>query len=523
MKKKLLLLSLLAATFFTNAQNVGIGTTSPNTSALLDVSSTAKGFLPPRMTTVQRDAIATPSQGLMIFNTTTQSLEIFTAYGWYGLQLQAPARKLLGGTLDEEAYSIQQTTDGGYIMAGYSQSSANGDVTDVNHGGINGTLDFWIVKLDADRNLYWNKLLGGDGNEIVTSIQQTTDGGYIVAGYSNSSANGDVTEINNGNYDYWIVKLDADRNITWNRLIGGSGTDQAQSIRQTIDGGYIVAGFSNSSNSGNVSEVNHGGYDYWIVKLDGSGNMIWDKLLGGNADEMAKQVIQGNDETFVVAGQSTSSANGNVTGVNHGGIFPIDNWIVRLNTNGSILWNKLLGGNGEDAAQSIQQTTDDGYIVAGYSTSTANGDVTGVNHGSGGSRDFWIEKLDRFGNITWNKLLGGDNWDQAYSIKQTADDGYIVTGYSNSSTSGDITGSNHGPANSYDYWIVKLNAIGNITWNKLIGGSGEDYSYSIYQAADGGYVVAGYATSSFTGDVNSYNHGNKDIWVIKLGTNGYLY
>ncbi|MGB3155804.1 MAG: hypothetical protein WBB06_14450, partial [Chitinophagaceae bacterium] len=445
------------------------------------------------------------------------------AYGWYGIQLQAPARKLLGGAFVEEAYSIQQTTDGGYIVAGFSQSSANGDVTDVNHGGPNGTYDSWIVKLDAERNITWNKLLGANGDEEATCIQQTTDGGYIVAGYSNSSANGDVTEINNGNDDYWVVKLDASRNIIWNRLIGGSGTDKAQSIRQTIDGSYIVAGFSNSSASGNVSGVNHGGYDYWIVKLDGNGNMIWDRLLGGNGDEMAKQIIQGNDETIVVAGQSTSSANGNVTGVNHGGPFPIDSWIVRLDPTGTIMWDKLHGGNGEDAVQSIQQTSDGGYIVAGYSTSSANGDVTAVNHGPGGSRDYWIEKLNRFGNILWNKLLGGDNWDQAYSIKQTVDEGYIVAGYSNSSTSGDVTGSNHGPANSHDYWIVKLNDTGNITWNKLLGGSGEDYSYSIYQTADGGYVAAGYSTSSFTGDVNSYNHGYKDIWVIKLGTNGYLY
>ncbi|MBL0131608.1 MAG: hypothetical protein IPP43_11180 [Chitinophagaceae bacterium] len=187
-------------------------------------------------------------------------------------------------------------------MAGFSQSSANGDVTDVNHGGPNGTYDSWIVKLDAERNITWNKLLGANGDEEATCIQQTTDGGYIVAGYSNSSANGDVTEINNGNDDYWVVKLDASRNIIWNRLIGGSGTDKAQSIRQTIDGSYIVAGFSNSSASGNVSGVNHGGYDYWIVKLDGNGNMIWDRLLGGNGDEMAKQIIQGNDETIVVAG-----------------------------------------------------------------------------------------------------------------------------------------------------------------------------------------------------------------------------
>ena len=502
--------------------NMGINTVSPHASAVLDVTSTTKGMLPPRMTTVQRDAIANPTPGLMLFNTTTQSLEVFTTYGWYGLQLQLPERKLLGGSGLEEAYCIQQTADGGYIVAGNSTSTVNGDVTAVNHGPS--TFDFWIVKLDANRNITWNKLLGGASDEVATSIQQTTDGGYIVSGYSYSSANGDVTQSNNGLSDYWIVKLNGTGNIEWNKLIGGSGDDKAQSVRQTPDGGYIVAGYSTSSNTGNVSQVNHGGTDYWIVKLDGSGNIIWNKLLGGTGFEESYDItVQPSDGTYVIAGQSTSSANGDVTGTNHGGVFPIDYWIVRLdNITGNILWNKLLGGTGEENAQSIQATTDDGYIIAGHSTSSANGNVTGVNHGSvGSSFDNWIVKLDRFGNITWNKLIGGSNWDKAFSIKQTTEGGYVVAGYSSSTTSGDVTGSNHGGT---DYWIVKLDGTGNISWNRLIGGSGSDFPYSVIQTTDGGYIVAGFTNSSFNGDVTSGNHsGGNDYWIIKLGSNGYLY
>ena len=500
--------------------NVGIGTTNPHTSAQLDVSSTAKGFLPPRMTTAQRNAIASPTPGLMLFNTTTQSLEIFTAYGWYGIQVQIPPRKLLGGISQEEAFSIQQTNDGGYIVAGNSLSSADGDVTPVNHGAI----DYWIVKLDANRNITWNKLLGGNGVEFVSSIQQTSDGGYIVAGYSSSSANGDVTETTNGLTDYWIVKLDNTGGIVWNKLIGGGDNDIAKSIRQTTDGGYIVAGYSRSSATGDVTEINHGVYDYWIVKLDEAGNIIWNRLLGGNGNEEAYDILQGADATYVIAGQSTSSANGDVTGVNHGGASPIDNWIVRLSETGTILWNKLLGGTGKDEARSIQQKNgDDGYIVAGYSTSSANGDVTGTNHGAAfGSPDYWIVKLDRFGNITWNKLMGGNNFDLAQSIKPTTGGGYIVAGYSASSANGDVTASNHG-VDTNDYWIVKLDDDGNIVWNQLIGGSVDDQAYSISQTVDGGFIVAGYSFSSFSGDVTSGNHGGKDIWIIRLGSNGYLY
>jgi hypothetical protein len=493
--------------------NMGINTVSPHTSAVLDVTSTTKGLLPPRMTTVQRDAIANPTPGLMLFNTTTQSLEVYTTYGWYGLQVQLPERKLLGGPGSDEAFSMQQTADGGYIIAGNSYSSASGDVTGINNGGF-GTSDYWVVKLDASRNIVWNKLLGGNSFDMGKSIQQTADGGYIVAGYSSSSASGNVTETNHGGNDYWIVKLDGSGNIQWNRLIGGSSTDQAHSVKQTTDGGYIVAGYSISSASGDVTGTNHGSADYWVVKLDGSGNIIWNRLLGGTLSDQAYDIVQAADGNFVVTGQSSSSANGDVTSANHGGT---DYWIVKLdNTGATILWNKLLGGTGDDRALNIRQTTDNGYIVAGYSASSANGDVTGANHGL---TDYWIVKLDGTGNITWNKLIGGDNDDQAYNIKQTIDGGYIVAGFSRSSANGDVTGVNHG---NKDYWIVKLDGTGNITWNRVIGGTENEEAQSVYQTADGGYAVAGFAYSSFNGDVTGGNHGVDDFWLIKLASNGFL-
>ena len=493
--------------------NMGINTVTPHASALLDVTSTTKGMLPPRMTTVQRDAIVNPSPGLMLFNTTTQSLEVFTVYGWYGLQVQLPERKLLGGPGGDEAFSMQQTADGGFIVAGNSYSSASGDVTGINNGPA-GSTDYWVVKLDASRNIVWNKLLGGNQDDWGKSIQQTADGGYIVAGYSGSSASGDVTGTSHGSFDYWIVKLDGTGNIEWNKLIGGGGSDKAQSVKQTTDGGYIVAGSSFSSTSGDVTGTNHGGLDYWVVKLDGSGNIMWNRLLGGTLGDLAYDIVQAADGTFVVTGESYSSANGDVTSVNHGGA---DYWIVRLdNTGATILWNKLLGGTGDEKAQNIRQTTGDGYIVAGYSTSSANGDVTGANHGGD---DYWIVKLDRFGNITWNKLMGGNNLDQAYNIKQTIDGGYIVAGFSISSANGDVTGVNHG---NKDYWIVKLDGTGNIIWNRLIGGTGYEEAQSVHQTADGGYIVAGFSTSSYNGDVTGGNHGFEDFWIIKLASNGFL-
>jgi hypothetical protein len=491
------------------SQNVGIGTTTPHTSAALDVQSTSKGLLLPRMTIVQRNAISSPTPGLMIFNTDTQSLEIFTTAGWFALKnTNYPIEKLLGAIGFESECSIQKTTDGGYIITAQTNSSEDRDVTGINHGN----LDCWIVKLNALGTIVWNRLLGGTGSDKPFNIVQTTDGGYLVACYSNSSANGDVTATSHGDYDYWVVKLDVNGIIVWNKLLGGAGDDHGTTVQQTSDGGYIVAGYSNSSATGNVTATNHGDFDYWIVKLDASGNIVWNKLFGGNNLEVIYSIQQTADGGYIAAGLSSSSVNGNVTATNHGAS---DNWIIKLDAAGNIIWNKLLGGTLVDNATVIQETADGGYIVAGFSESSATGDVTGINHGV---YDYWIVKLNPSGNITWNKLLGGISEERPTSIQQAPDGGYIVAGYSFSSANGDVTVPGHG---SFDYWIVKLDAVGNIIWNKLLGGNGSEQFPKIQVIADG-YIVAGQSSSSANGDVKGVNNGNYDLWIVKLDAAGNI-
>jgi hypothetical protein len=328
-------------------------------------------------------------------------------------------QKSLGGIGVESASSIQQTSDGGYIVAGVS-NSIDGDVTE-NHGW----LDYWIVKLDANGNITWQKSLGGSGYDGASTIQQTADGGYIVAGVSNS-IDGDVTG-NHGHDDFWIVKLDANGLITWQKSLGGSSSDGISSIQQTVDGGYIAAGYSISID-GDLTGINNIG-KYWIVKLDVNGNITWQKKLGGSGSDGANSIQQTADGGYIVAGLSDSN-DGDVTG-NHG---MADFWIVRLDANGLIVWQKSLGGSSNDRANSIQQTSDGGYIVAGSSISN-DGDVTG-NHGS---YDCWIIQLDANGNIAWQKSLGGSGADYTSDILETADGGYIAAGYS-ISIDGDVTG-----------------------------------------------------------------------------------
>lgn len=409
---------------------------------------------------------------------------------------QAPAiewQKSFGGSAAEEASSIQQTTDGGYIVAGYTTSN-NGNVT-----GNHGYSDYWVVKLAATGTIQWQKTLGGTLVDGAYCIQQTTDGGYIVAGYTNSN-DGNVIG-NHGNYDYWVVKLSAAGTIEWQKTLGGSQDELAYSIQQTTDGGYVVAGYTNSNN-GDVSG-NHGGSDMWILKLSISGTIQWQKTLGGSYGENAYSIQQTRDGGYIVAGIAGSN-NGDVTG-NQGAI---DYWIVKLTATGTIEWQKTLGGSAVDIAFSIYQTTDGGYIVAGVTLSN-DGDVTG-NHGGTG-HDSWIVKLSNAGIIQWEKAFGGTDDDRITCIKQTADGNYIAGGYT-LSNDGDVSG-NHG---NWDLWVVKLAGTGTILWQKTLGGTGPDGALSIQQTSDGGYVTAG-SSNLANGDVTEHQ-GNGDYWIVKLAT-----
>jgi hypothetical protein len=407
-------------------------------------------------------------------------------------------QKCLGGSGLDDANSIQLTSDGGYIVAGES-SSNDADVT--SHHGTSSTYDYWVVKLNGNGNIIWQKSLGGTTNDYARCVQQTSDSGYIVVGegYSND---GDVSTHhgNNTKSDYWVVKLDATGTIQWEKSFGGTDNDVATSIQQLTDGSYIIAGYS-SSNDGDVSG-NHGNKDLWIVKINGSGVLQWQKSLGGTAEDNASCIEQTADGGYIIAG-TTYSSDGDVT-ANHGNS---DYWIVKLDALGNIQWQKNYGGNSNDDASSIQQTLDGGYIVAGESASN-DGDVTGHHDGININFDYWIVKLDGAGNIQWEKSFGGtDNGssiiqDIATSAQQTTDGGYIIGGYS-SSVDGDVVGN----IGMEDYWIIKLNSVGNIEWKKNYGGTDNDDARSIKQTNDGGYIIAGYS-SSFDGDVSGNHGGD---------------
>ena len=354
--------------------------------------------------------------------------------------------KTFGGYSTERGWSVQQTSDGGYILAGDTRSY-----------GAGGS-DFWLVKTDSDGNKEWDKTFGGTGLEWPCSVQQTSDGGYILAGRTDLYGA--------GNIDFWLVKTDSNGNKEWDKTFGGTSGDEAHSVQQTFDGGYILAGDTGSYGA-------TGNSDFWLVKTDSEGAKQWDRTFSGFCSDGAESVQQTSDGGYILAGYTDSYGDSG-----------FDFWLVKTDSSGNKEWDKTFGGTDRDEAYSVQQTFDGGYILAGNTKS----------YGAGGS-DFWLVKTDSNGNKEWDKTFGGTITELARSVRQTSDGGYILAG---------CTGS-YG-AGSLDAWLVKTDSDGNKEWDMTFGGTDDDRAQSVHQTSDGGYILAG-SMALFTGDA----------WLIKVG------
>jgi len=373
---------------------------------------------------------------------------IFLLNFTFSLTLYAQWARTYGGSNDDYASSIQQTFDGGYIVAGSTKSFGVGD------------FDFLIFKLTSDGTIEWQKTFGDYLPDYANSIRQTSDGGYIIGG--------SITIYGPG-AQFWVIKLSAVGDIIWQKNYDDEFINYAYSLQQTSDGGYIVAGYDYVSSTQNKIV---------ILKLFFDGTVEWNKTYGESAfDDKAYSIQQTNDGGYIVAGH-TSGAGGS------------DIWIIKLASDGTIEWQRTYGGSEGENAKSIQQTYDGGYIIAGAISS----------YGAGRS-DFWIIKLASDGNIEWQRTYGGTESENANSIQQTFDGGYVVAGETLSFGAG-----------NRDCWILKLDILGNIEWQKTYGGGQNEEASFIQQTGDGGYIVAG--------STATYGGGNGDFLILKLFSNG---
>jgi len=369
--------------------------------------------------------------------------------------------KAIGGGKLDEGRSLIQTSDSGYAIAGATQSFGAGE------------WDIYVVKLDAKgKNLQWTKTIGGPEMDGGYSLIQTSDSAYVIAGVTKSFGAGD--------YDVYVVKLDANGNLQWTKTIGGPKDDRGFSLIQTSDGGYAIAGFTESFGAG--------GKDVYVVKLDAKGNLQWTKTIGGPKDDVGASLIQTSDGAYVIAGITESFGAGSE-----------DVYIVKLDANGNLQWTKTIGGKKDDWGFSLIQTSDGGYAITGSTSSFGAGE-----------KDVYVVKLDAKGNLQWTKTIGETYDDVGRSLIQTSDGGYTIAGETRSFGAGgwDVYVVKL-DANGNLQWTK---TIGGKEREE------DEKGYSLIQTSDGGYVITGY-TKSFKsfGLAGGYVYG--DVYFVKLDKN----
>ncbi|NVL91196.1 MAG: hypothetical protein HWN69_09465 [Desulfobacterales bacterium] len=419
-------------------------------------------------------------------------------------------RKTFGGSSHDWARSVQQTTDGGYIIAGRTYSFGAGDD------------DVYLIKTDSAGDKDWEKTFGGSEHDSGNSVRQTTDGGYIIVGETES--------LGAGGNDVYLVKTDSGGNKEWEKTFGGTKGEGGSSVQQTSDGGYIITGVTDSFGVGDddvylikiastgptpagdqpgnwqktfagkdrdrgycVQQTTDGGYiivgktkslgagddDVYVIKTDSAGNMSWKKTFGGSESDVGNSVQQTTDGGYIIAGGTASFAT----------VWQ-DVYLIKTDTTGNRLWEKTFHAGVEDQANSVQQTTDGGYIIIGKTRAPRAEDD-----------DVYLVKTDSAGNKKWEKTFVGSRSDVGNSVEQTSDGGYIIVGKSNSLGAGDD-----------DVYLIKTDSTGNKEWEKTFGGNRSDVGNSVQQTTDGGYIITGWTYS--------FGAGDYDVYLIKTDSAG---
>ena len=355
--------------------------------------------------------------------------------------------KTYGGVGDDYCCSIHQTTDGGYILAGYTYSDTKKN-------------DGWLVKIDGNGTITWEKKYGGYIDEYMYWAEQTIDGGYI--------ASGKIFSYTYDSFMGWLIKVNENGEKEWEKIFGGKSDDCFLSVHQTNDGGFILAGYTKSFGAGDA--------DIWLLKLDKDGEKEWENIWGGAGFDKANDIWQTTDGSYVTIFYYESF-----------GFNIDDDWLYKLNIAGIKEWQKTFGGMYKDVLYQVRETDDGNYIIIGSTESFGSGKA-----------DVWLIKTNDEGNALWNKTYGGKGNDHGYCVEQT-DDGYVMVGSTESFGSGGSDG-----------WIIKTDEEGNLEWDATFGGERND-SFTSLQKTDDGYIIAG--------STESFGSGGSDGWVIKIVAN----
>lgn len=402
-----------------------------------------------------------------------------------------------GGSADDYGVSVLASNNG-FMLLGQTSSH------DMQVSGNHGEEDFWLVNIDSNGNFLQSRCYGGNDFDAPTQMIACPGGGFVLFG-STPSVNG-TTIGNHGGIDYWIIKVDNDGDFLWQKCLGGSWIDIGMRISVTSDSGFVCLGYSNSLD-GDVSG-NHGAYDYCVIKLDKNGSIKWEQSLGGSSQDDGLTVTATNDGGVIVGGW-TGSTDGSVQCQHHS---EIDAWVIKLDSAGSIEWQKCYGGSLNESIPAIIQLDDGTYIFAG-TTESNDGDVSG-NHGGW---DYWMIKTDHWGNLLWQNCYGGSYNELPAFIKRLSDGHFIIGGltYSND---GDVK-NNHSFSEYADMWLIKISSDGNLLWSQCFGGTDNEVMHDAIELTGKRLLlIGGSYTSDNTGDVQCTHHGpgSDDMWLLMV-------
>ncbi len=368
----------------------------------------------------------------------------------FSINAQTTFQKTYGGGDSDFGYSSKQTTDGGYIITGHTTSF--GDV------GLSWE-NVLLIKTDSNGDTLWSKTYGRSLVQEGYSVQQTTDGGYIILGYTAYGVQGN---------DVYLIKTNDSGDVQWTKKYDRGFDDKGYSVYQTTDGGYIFTGYAQGPGS------------LYLIKTDSSGVILWTNIYNGPNTETGYSVQQTTDGGYIVAGETDGFGAGQK-----------DVFLIKTDSTGVVLWTKTFGGTNSDFGRSVQQTTDGGYIITGATMSFG-----------AGNQDIYLIKTDDIGDTLWTKTFGGLLDEVGYSVRQTADGGYIITGYTESFGAG-----------LKDVYLIKTNGSGDTLWTKAYGGTGVDEGHSVEQTSDGGYVITGNTGIGI---------GQSSVYLIKTDANGIV-
>ncbi len=445
-------------------------------------------------------------------------LLIFT-HCWAQQHLTIEWERTYGGVGYEEMGIALPTNDGGYVFGGITTSATPGfEVSEGDSDTVLPNGDFWLIKVDGDGNIIWDRRIGGLAQDRLWSIVPTQDGGYLLGGESWSGIGSDRTWASRGAKDFWVVKVDANGNKLWDRAYGGTGGDELRKILELPNGQFCLAGYSNSpagfeksSNSINGSD------DYWVIRIDENGIPLADFSFGSDSLEWLEDAILTTDGNLLLAGQTKSQAGFDKSAPLYG---QNDMWLVKCSLNGSKFWDVAFGGNGIETCKRIRTSKDGSYFAIGESSSDKmSGNKTADHYGS---NDIWVVKFNDSGagaSILWNIAFGGITSDLGYDVIETESGNLLLFSQSTSPPNPPVK---EAPLlGATDFWTIFTDKNGNKLWDETLGGVLEDIGRMAFLAHDYGYILAGASKSNASPPYKSQDNrgqpGSDDLWVIRTG------